>query len=69
MSTLLTTMDELNKGLSFVRAASLAIRGSCLEATEVNAIDRVIDAAEEALANVKGCLEKAHAVKGVQRTE
>jgi hypothetical protein len=51
-------MDELDKGLDFVRAASMAVLGSGLDRKELSALDRIIGAAEDALELVKEMLKK-----------
>jgi hypothetical protein len=57
MSKILDTMDELDKGLGFIRAASMAVRGSGLDPKELNALDRIMGAAEDSLEVVKQELE------------
>jgi hypothetical protein len=46
MSKLLDTIDELNKGQNFIKAASMAIRGGEMESDEVNAMDRLLGEAQ-----------------------
>jgi hypothetical protein len=58
MSKPLDIIDELDKGLGFVRAASMALHGSSLDLNELNALDRIIGAAEDTLESVKAMLEK-----------
>jgi len=63
---LLNTIDELDKGLGFVRAASMAVRGAQLDDKERNAVDRIIGAAEDALEGVKRDLEALHGGKKME---
>ena len=49
MSKILDTLDELNKGRDFIKAASLAIHGCGLDSNELNALDRILGEAQEAL--------------------
>ena len=52
-------MDELNKGLGFVRAATMAVRGChSLDSAEKNALDYVLGQATDTLEAVKADLEE-----------